>query len=81
MDWLLLSAVLLQGLDAGYTCNKIRQGYVEFNPILGNTCTSIITRKALAFTPLIFWDNKYYKIGLVIGGGVGLSISIALDKR
>jgi hypothetical protein len=82
MDWLLLSAVLLQGLDAGYTCHKLNQGgYHETNPLLGNTCKDIIIRKTLFFTPLIIWNNKAYKVGLIVGGGIGLSVSIALDKR
>ena len=84
MDWLLLSAVLLQMADASYTCNKLSTGkYHETNPFLGNSCKSVILMKSAAFTPLLVLHGKpamAWKIGLAVGGGVGITFSIALDK-
>mgnify|MGYP003396565162 CR=1 FL=1 len=87
MDWLLLSAVLLQGLDASYTCNKLSTGhYKEVGSyyLFGSTsCKKIVMAKSTLFVPLVLFDDKNdkrWKIFLMTTGGVGLSVSIALDK-
>lgn len=81
MDWLLLIAILSQSLDAANTCHKLNSGnYKELNPIFGQSCGQVIAVKSSLFTPFLFTNNKGWKIGLIVGGGVGITLSIALDK-
>ena len=68
----------MQGLDAYSTCDKLNTGrYRELNPILGNTCKSVVTRKTLIVTPLLIWNKKQVKIALAVGGGIGFTINIS----
>lgn len=79
--WLILFAILAQGLDAYSTCHALNHGFRELNPILGNTCKSVITRKSLIVTPLLIWNNKYVKIGLIGSGAFGFTWNLNQIKR
>ena len=82
-----MSAVLLQGLDGAYTCHKLNQGgYHEVGSyyLFGSTdCKKIVMAKSVLFIPPVLFDDKNdkrWKIFLMAGGGIGLSINIALHR-
>ena len=84
--WLLLLAILSQSIDASYSCHKLNQGgYKELGaPLIKDiNCKKIVIAKSLLFTPLLVFNDKqdkYWKIFLISGGGIGISLTIALDK-
>lgn len=82
MDWLLVLAILAQSADATYSC-KAPNGGRELNPLLGQSCRSVVLRKSAAFTPILVLPPKYgvaWKAGLIGGGVGGLTVSIVLNK-
>ena len=81
MSWFLL-AVWLQALDAYTACYNLNRGGIEYNPILGNTCKTVIIRKVMiAGIGYTLFDNKKVSIALAVSGSVGISITIALNVR
>lgn len=69
--WLISLAILAQSLDTYSTCNNIKNGRIELNPILGNTCKSAAVTKALMITPLLIYNKKRINIGLISAGTFG----------
>lgn len=87
MGPLLLTALLLQTGDAVTTCHALslrsptgQPLFREANPLMGSTCRSVVTRKALFILPAVLWQKhkwaKPYTIGLAIGGGVGMTVNV-----
>jgi hypothetical protein len=82
--FLISLALLFQTGDAVYSCNKINTGlYREWNPVLGDTCKSIITRKSLLITTgYLVLPKKFrntFSVGLMVSGGLGITLSIKLN--
>lgn len=80
--WLLLSAILLQGLDAQSSCSNIAHNYKEINPLMGSSCASVVSRKSLSFIPYLFMGNnslsKKYSVALIVSGGIGFTVNVAI---
>lgn len=79
--WLTIIALIAQLSDATLACNRLNTGnYYEANPILGDTCKSVLIRKSLIVAPLLIWNNKYAKISLITSGTLGVTLTLALDN-
>lgn len=83
LQWVLLG-LALNTADAAYTCHVLRQGGRELNPVLGQSCGRVITAKAAVFgvIPLLpRRGRRAVAIGATLGGGIGISVSLALRGR
>ena len=81
MNYLIGFALLFQTLDAMSSCDVLARGGKELNPILGNSCKSVITRKLIIGTVPLFISNKKFKkvylSTLIVSGGIGFTFNIA----
>ena len=79
-EYLLALALSMQLADTVSTCNRLHQGYRELNPLLGQTCTSVATRKALIIGGSYLLSPKKYRdlfsISFSVTGGIGFTINI-----
>ena len=81
MTWLWILAIVAQSADAGYSCHALHHGARELNPLLGQSCARIVVTKAsmIGVVPLLPEPSQKWMLGaLVVSGGVGVSVSIAL---
>ena len=81
MTWLWILAIVAQSADAGYTCYRLRQGAVERNPFLPQSCAGIVAMKSASFgiVPLLPKDQrKWGLVALAAGGSIGVGVTISL---
>ena len=82
MEGFLISLTLLfQMADSVITCNKLNSGtHYEWNPVLGDTCKSVVTRKSLIIgTSYLIFPKKYrnlLSISLTTSGAVGVFVTL-----
>lgn len=84
MNTLLILAIILNTLDASYTCARLHNGARELNPLLPNNCISIVSVKAALFIPIPFLSDKLEKVwltGLTIGPSIGITISLVRRQK
>ena len=83
MIWLWILAIVAQTADTALTCQRFRQGAREINPWLPHSCVGIASIKGsiLGLTPFLPKDDQRYVLTvLAVGGGVGVTLSIALKE-
>lgn len=82
MNTLTILAIVAQLSDAGMTCNALKNGKKELNPLLPQSCAGVIAIKSATLVPLIPLKGKAQKIyaGMMIGSG-SIGITISLVKK
>lgn len=81
MEWLQIVALTLTMADGAYTCHAINNKLgMEGNKFMPSTCKGIILQKAAMAAPMFViksgkWRNTFIGINMV-GGGIGLSVSV-----
>lgn len=84
MTWLWILAIVAQLLDTGFTCQRLRQGGLETNPWVPQSCIGITAIKGAMFASAAVQksedDKKFMLTVLIVGGGVGVTLSIALKE-
>lgn len=82
--WILALAIALQTADAAVTCDRLRAGWREANPLYSESCRGIVVAKAVGFAPLpVFRSRKLrnaWGVGLAAGGGLGLTVTLTLGR-
>jgi hypothetical protein len=80
---LLLLALLAQAADATITCDQLRHGAREQNPMMGHTCTQIATRKALLVGGVALVPYRRARLALTVGliGGGSIGVTVNLIRR
>lgn len=84
VDTLLLVLTLaLNAADAVVTCDGLRRGGRELNPVLGQSCARVIGVKAgviAAALPLPTRPRRVLLAGTAIGGGLGVTLTLTLTQ-
>lgn len=84
-EWILALAIAVQTADAANTCRGLASGAREANPLLGQSCASVVAVKAAFFSPLVVPIGRRAKnvigVGLIAGGGVGVTLSLRLGPK
>lgn len=82
MTWFWILAIVAQSADLGYSCHRFKQGAREVNPFLPQSCVGIAAIKSAMFAAVPFQktedDKKFMLTVLAVGGGVAVTLSIAL---
>lgn len=86
MKTALLLALLAHGLDSAQTCRMLKNGGIEKNPLLPQSCIGIIAVKGVLLTPLIPLrkNEKHFKIyaGVMAGSGAfGFTVSLINEHK
>lgn len=81
---LVILALVVQLTDLSLTCDGLRNGGKEVNPLLPNSCAGIAAVKSAFLAPMFFLDGKQQKIyaGVMIGSGaVGITLTLVFKRK
>lgn len=83
MNTLIALAIILNTIDASYTCARLNRGDKELNPLFPNNCAGIIAMKSgvLLVTPLFKSHKKSWLIGITAGSSIGITISLVRRQK
>ena len=82
MSWLSILAIIMQMSDAAYTCQRLRTGGEERNPLLGRhpPCIAVVGLKGAALLTIPIAPKGPWRLSMQIGnigsGVVGIGLSV-----